>query len=152
MRNRILDALVQARIGRQWWRCNSKLTQRLAAAAVQRDRQRGWAILENPSRLQVRTVDSFCESVVRQMPILSQFSVGRRKSAKTAMRSTGRLPGRRCACWRILRLTSHCRCKPCCSISTIIFTRGIVAGGDAEAARPVASRYWAVATAILPLS
>ena len=76
MRNRIVDAFVQAASGSNCGDGNSKLTQQLASAAVQRDRQRGWGILDNPGRLQVRTVDSFCELVVRQMPILSRFSAG----------------------------------------------------------------------------
>ncbi len=76
MRNRILGALEQAASGGSSGDGNSKLTQQLASAALRRDRQRRWAILENPGRLQVRTVDSFCESVTRQMPILSRFSAG----------------------------------------------------------------------------
>jgi ATP-dependent exoDNAse (exonuclease V) beta subunit len=81
MRNRILSALDQAATsGSSDGDGNSKLTQRLASAAVQRDRQRRWAILENPGRLQVRTVDSFCDSITRQMPILAQFSVGAKVS------------------------------------------------------------------------
>ncbi len=81
MRNRILSALDQAATsGGSDGDGNSKLTQRLASAAVQRDRQRQWAILENPGRLQVRTVDSFCDSIARQMPILAQFSVGAKVS------------------------------------------------------------------------
>jgi ATP-dependent exoDNAse (exonuclease V) beta subunit len=76
MRNRILDALDQAASGDSGGDGNSKLTQQLASTALQRDRQQRWGILENPARLQVRTVDSFCESVARQMPILSRFSAG----------------------------------------------------------------------------
>jgi ATP-dependent exoDNAse (exonuclease V) beta subunit len=76
MRNRILGALDEAASGSSGGDNNSKLTRELASAAVQRDRQRRWAILENPGRLQVRTVDSFCESITRQMPILARFSAG----------------------------------------------------------------------------
>jgi len=84
MRNRILGALDQAASGGGSGDGNSKLTEQLASAALRRDRQRRWAILENPGRLQVRTVDSFCESVTRQMPILSRFSAGAKVSEDCA--------------------------------------------------------------------
>ncbi|MGA2991795.1 MAG: UvrD-helicase domain-containing protein, partial [Candidatus Korobacteraceae bacterium] len=87
MRNRILTALEQAAptpvtaktalvISAPELDPNSQLTASLAAAALERDRQRGWGILESPARLQVRTVDSFCESVVREMPLLARFLPG----------------------------------------------------------------------------
>ena len=40
---------------------------------LKRDMERGWRLLENPSRLQVRTVDSFCDSLVRQLPLRAGF-------------------------------------------------------------------------------
>ncbi len=91
MRNRILAALEQAACTATGAKpaltgaasasapepdSSSHLTASLAAAALARDRRQGWGILENPSRLQVRTVDSFCESVVRQMPLLARFLPG----------------------------------------------------------------------------
>ena len=77
MRNRILTALEQAAsTSATELDPNSQLTASLAAAALARDRQRGWGILESPARLQVRTVDSFCESVVREMPLLARFLPG----------------------------------------------------------------------------
>ena len=81
MRNRILGALEQAAAsgssgGDPAYLGDPGLTQQLASAVLRRDRQLRWAILENPGRLQVRTVDSFCESVSRQMPILARFSAG----------------------------------------------------------------------------
>src|SRR3972149_5527071 len=34
----------------------------------------GWSLLENPNRLKVQTIDSFCSSIVRQIPVLSGLS------------------------------------------------------------------------------
>ncbi len=45
----------------------------LAMAANRRDQDCGWELLSNPARLRVQTIDSFCSSLVRQMPVLSQF-------------------------------------------------------------------------------
>ena len=45
----------------------------LAKAANKRNEECGWDLLSNPKRLRVQTIDSFCSSLVRQMPVLSQF-------------------------------------------------------------------------------
>lgn len=43
----------------------------LARAAMQRNQQLGWNLLEHPARLSIRTIDSFCTHLVRGMPWLS---------------------------------------------------------------------------------
>ncbi len=43
------------------------------ASARRRDAQRGWQLAANPSRLNIRTIDSFCMSLTRQMPVSSGF-------------------------------------------------------------------------------
>ncbi|NLZ11460.1 MAG: UvrD-helicase domain-containing protein, partial [Alcaligenaceae bacterium] len=43
----------------------------LARAAIERDRQKGWHLLQYPARLSIRTIDSFCAWLVRSMPWLS---------------------------------------------------------------------------------
>jgi ATP-dependent exoDNAse (exonuclease V) beta subunit len=45
----------------------------LAQAALQRDRQQGWNLLDHPARLSIRTIDSFCTYLVRAMPWLSSL-------------------------------------------------------------------------------
>ncbi|SCX98434.1 exodeoxyribonuclease V subunit beta [Nitrosospira sp. Nsp13] len=52
---------------------HQKLTRELAEAVLQRDRQTGWHIIENPTRLRIQTLDSLCASLTRQMPMLSKF-------------------------------------------------------------------------------
>ncbi|ROT45954.1 exodeoxyribonuclease V subunit beta [Pusillimonas sp. NJUB218] len=44
---------------------------RLARAAIERDRQMGWQLLQYPARLSIRTIDAFCAHLVRGMPWLS---------------------------------------------------------------------------------
>lgn len=46
-------------------------TRSLAAAALARDRERGWALLADPQRLRVRTIDSVCSEIVRTVPVMS---------------------------------------------------------------------------------
>ena len=78
MRERLMAALVQARDASS---CPSemlqteyeRLTRELAVAVLQRNAQAGWHILDNPARLRVRTFDSLCASLTRQMPVLSEF-------------------------------------------------------------------------------
>ncbi len=60
MQRRILDELRKGESDR-------------AHAVLDRDRQLGWRILDNPSRLRIQTIDSFCFSIARQMPWLSRF-------------------------------------------------------------------------------
>lgn len=71
MRNRILEALEAAQQPEPADNREHKLlTRRLALKVLERDRERGWQLLKNPSRLQVRTVDSFCDSLARQLPLV----------------------------------------------------------------------------------
>ena len=43
------------------------------ARARARDAERGWQLASNPSRLNIRTIDSFAMSLTRQMPVSSGF-------------------------------------------------------------------------------
>ena len=43
------------------------------ARARARDAERGWKLADNPSRLNIRTIDSFAMSLTRQMPVASGF-------------------------------------------------------------------------------
>ncbi len=71
MQNRILGAMAKAKNGERGTSAHEKKTLELAAKALERDGLKGWAILENPGRLKVQTIDSFCSYLVRQMPFLS---------------------------------------------------------------------------------
>lgn len=52
---------------------HDRLNYQLSTAALSRDRQLGWQLIENPQRLRIQTIDSLCASLVRQMPVLSQL-------------------------------------------------------------------------------
>ncbi|WP_084187104.1 UvrD-helicase domain-containing protein [Andreprevotia chitinilytica] len=45
----------------------------LARKALEHDAKQGWHLLEHPGRLTIQTIDSFCASLVRRMPYLSQL-------------------------------------------------------------------------------
>lgn len=72
MRMRILDALEKAK-----GPCpHSKKDQarwHLAKNAVAHDKALHWNLLVNPNRLRIQTIDSFCLSLIRQMPLLSKL-------------------------------------------------------------------------------
>lgn len=43
----------------------------LARAVLRQDQQQNWQLLQNPNRLKIKTIDSFCMSLVQQSPLLS---------------------------------------------------------------------------------
>ncbi|WP_447990881.1 UvrD-helicase domain-containing protein [Achromobacter spanius] len=45
----------------------------LARAALARNAEQGWHLLDHPARLAIRTIDSFCAGLVRSMPWLSEL-------------------------------------------------------------------------------
>jgi len=72
MRGRILQALAGARLpepAEPWQR----QTWQLAVAVLRRAEEQGWNLLENPQRLRVRTIDSLCQYLARQLPLGSGF-------------------------------------------------------------------------------
>ena len=71
MRERILGALADAASAATVESEHGLRTRALADAALARDRDAGWGLLENGNRLRVRTIDSFCAELARQMPLLS---------------------------------------------------------------------------------
>ncbi len=75
MRARILTALEAGRkavIDREIT-SYEKLNYDLAQSALHCDQRAGWHILDNPERLRIQTIDSFCAALTRQMPILTKF-------------------------------------------------------------------------------
>lgn len=72
MRNRVLQALEEVG-GPEPTEEQKGATRALATSVIQRDSHIGWNLLANPSRLHIRTVDSFCDSVARQTPLAGGF-------------------------------------------------------------------------------
>lgn len=76
MRSRILASLDNAKQGPLPDDPHARQLRKLAAEALERDKQLGWCLARNPSRLKIQTIDSLCASLVRQMPLLSKLGAG----------------------------------------------------------------------------
>ena len=50
---------------------HEQLSRHLARAVLENNRQRGWNLRDQPARLRVRTIDSLCGELARQLPLLS---------------------------------------------------------------------------------
>lgn len=74
MKRRVLEAL-QAAAGEAPADApeNERRTRELARAALARDAECGWRLLENTARLRIQTIDSFNASLTRQMPVLARL-------------------------------------------------------------------------------
>lgn len=73
MRRRISDALQRAADDEVPAEAHERKTWELGRAALQRDTQQQWQLLQQPSRLRILTFDALCASLARQMPVLSRF-------------------------------------------------------------------------------
>ncbi|HWT28214.1 MAG TPA: UvrD-helicase domain-containing protein [Methylophilaceae bacterium] len=73
MRVRILDSLQLAANGVSPAQPHKQVTYKLGLKALQRSADRGWRLLDNPSRLRIYTIDSLSSNLARQMPLLSRF-------------------------------------------------------------------------------
>ncbi|MFB3827358.1 MAG: UvrD-helicase domain-containing protein [Bryobacteraceae bacterium] len=72
MRRRVLDALRDA-AGPKPEKPHAAQTWELARAVRARNQAERWEIYSNPNRLRIRTIDSLCASLARQMPWLSRM-------------------------------------------------------------------------------
>lgn len=68
MRRRILGYLDPSY--EEWLPYEKGIQERVLAVA---DQVSAWGLLDNPQRMQIRTIDSFCHSLARTMPIASQL-------------------------------------------------------------------------------
>jgi ATP-dependent helicase/nuclease subunit A len=73
MHCRIIDALNMAVTKKEPESEHDKITFDLATAALKRDQEKGWQIIENPGRLRLQTIDSLCSYLTRQMPMLARL-------------------------------------------------------------------------------
>jgi ATP-dependent exoDNAse (exonuclease V) beta subunit len=73
MKERVLQALEDAEHGTVSGSEYEKRTRKLASQALQNDKKRGWRLLDDPSQLQIQTIDSLCVTLTRRMPVLSRF-------------------------------------------------------------------------------
>lgn len=70
MKSRILDALEKSDSPPD--SPHEQKTWKIAQTVQSQNDRQGWRLLENPSRLKIQTIDSFCASLTRQTPILSR--------------------------------------------------------------------------------
>src|ERR1035441_1580500 len=72
MRTRIVKALRDS-AGPRPAEGHKALTWELARAVQERSAATGWDLFSNPARLRIRTIDSLCAGLTRQMPWLSRM-------------------------------------------------------------------------------
>ncbi|MDX1351846.1 MAG: UvrD-helicase domain-containing protein, partial [Thiomicrorhabdus sp.] len=74
MRERIIEALM---LGQESFPADKSIveqnTWRLAQKALQQDAAQQWALLDNPNRLRIKTIDGLNSYLVGQMPLLSKM-------------------------------------------------------------------------------
>ncbi len=73
MRERVMQALRDALAGTACDSPHQRVTRALADQALVADQRGEWQLLGNISRFNIKTIDSFCAGLTRQMPVLSQF-------------------------------------------------------------------------------
>ncbi len=73
MKARIIESLRRAEKENPPEEPHQRLNWDLARNALQQNEKCRWDLLENPARLKIQTIDSFCMSLVRQMPLLSKL-------------------------------------------------------------------------------
>jgi ATP-dependent helicase/nuclease subunit A len=71
IRERIIDQLERAAAPDQPKDEFQRRTRELASAVLERDRLMGWDLLNHPRRLNVRTIDSVCAEIARNLPVLA---------------------------------------------------------------------------------
>ena len=67
MRERVVEALEMAKSGAPLKSDHQRKTRQLAIAALQRDSEQCWQLLENTSRLRFQTIDSLCRQLAHQL-------------------------------------------------------------------------------------
>ena len=71
MKHRVLEALKEACNEKPPEEAHKKTTWQIARQALLHSQKQEWRILDNPQRLKIQTIDSFCASLVKQTPLLS---------------------------------------------------------------------------------
>lgn len=73
MRLRLLKALKNAATEPRPASAHAQQTWELATAALARDKQLTWNLINNPNQLRIQTIDSLCTYLTKQLPLLSHF-------------------------------------------------------------------------------
>ncbi len=104
MRDRILGALAAAAAGQPVEAEHEQTTRALALAALRRDAEKGWQLLNDPARLRVLTIDGLNAWLTQRMPLTSGLGGSAaiadrpedlyRDAARRALLAGDRHPGR----------------------------------------------------------
>ena len=73
MKARIIEALNRAQDVSPPEKAHQQTTWNLAKVALERNQKLGWRLMENPARLRVVTIDSFCSFLTKRTPLLSKI-------------------------------------------------------------------------------
>jgi ATP-dependent helicase/nuclease subunit A len=76
MKSRIISALHTSQNSTPPESEHERKTWQLAKNALAQNSRENWSLLENPARLKIQTIDSFCAGLTQQMPILSKTGGG----------------------------------------------------------------------------
>lgn len=92
MKERVLSALLEAQNRQCPEQAHARFTWELAKKVLEQDQAREWQLLNNPARLRIVTIDSFCSSLTRRMPLLSRMGTGLdiQENARGLYRETAR--------------------------------------------------------------
>ena len=83
MRERVLSQLRAAANEDEPANAFDRETRPMALAALGRDRELGWSLVDQPHRLRIRTIDSVCSEIANSLPVLSGTG-GRRNVVEDA--------------------------------------------------------------------
>ena len=84
MNQRMVESLqTAAREPRSALEPHEQVNRELALAVLENNAKRGWSLLEQPGRLRIRTIDSLCSDLARQLPILSGLGGGQQIAQDT---------------------------------------------------------------------
>jgi ATP-dependent helicase/nuclease subunit A len=84
MRQRVMEALQDAVAGHPCAGDHQRVTRELAQQALAASAREQWHLTRDVARLNIKTIDSFCAGLTRQMPVLSRFG-GQARAMDDAM-------------------------------------------------------------------
>jgi ATP-dependent helicase/nuclease subunit A len=76
MQYRVLQALRRSERGDVPEAAHERITAAAAAAALERDREKGWQMIVNPRRMRIQTLDSLNASIARMQPLTGAAASG----------------------------------------------------------------------------
>ena len=92
MKERVFSALTEAQTQQCPEQAHARFTWELARKVLEQDQSSEWKLMSNPARLRIVTIDSFCSSLTRRMPLLSRMGTGLdiQENARSLYRETAR--------------------------------------------------------------